>query len=192
MGMGAQFVICRAAPVALEPVGDGWTVGGMPVPYEVEQTVTDDGGVSLYVESVARGAFRRDIEHGGHWINLMLGHAGDEGERYLGKCTRMADGEAGPWLEFRLNRSHPRAEEARSGELTGWSISAKVYKSREVLRGARKVIVRESLNLSHVAATAAPQYAGAGVLVTRGHELVEAPGTPLLDRWRSRGYGKRV
>lgn len=186
------LTICRAVPAALEPVGDGWTVGGMAVPYGVEQTVTDDGGVSLYVEEVARGAFERDVEKGGRWINLMIGHSGDDGDRYLGRCVRLVDELAGLWSEFRLNRNHPRAEEARSGELTGWSISARVYLSREVRRGARTVLVREKLGLSHVAATASPQYAGAGVAVAREHQLVAADPTPLLDRWRSRGYGKRV
>jgi hypothetical protein len=66
-----------------------------------------------------------------------------------------------------------------------------VYRSREITRAGRRVVVREVCGLSHVAATRAPQYAGAGVLVARDHVLIEAPpSTPLLDAIRSRGYGR--
>jgi hypothetical protein len=44
---------------------------------------------------------------------------------------------------------------------------------------------REVCGLSHVAATAQPQYAGAGVLVAREHTMVNAPSpTPARDAIR--------
>jgi HK97 family phage prohead protease len=167
-------------------------VGGLAIPYGLEQTVTDDGGVTLYFEEVAPGSFARDVTKGGRWVNLMVGHAGDDGERFLGRCVQLEDREDGLWPWFRLDREHPRAEEARSGELTGWSVAARVYRSREVRRGSRTVLVREQLGLSHVAATPRPQYAGAGVAIAREHKLVPAEATPNLDRWRARGYGRPV
>jgi HK97 family phage prohead protease len=187
----AELMICRAVPdTAMEPVGDGWTVGGLAVPYEQEQLVEDPDG-STYIEEIARASFRRDVAKGGRWVNLMIGHSGDDGDRFLGRCVRLEERDDGLWPWFRLNRDHPRAEEARSGELTGWSVSARVYESREVLRPGRKVIRRELLGLSHVAATPAPQYAGAGVQIAREHQLIVAlpPGTPRLDAWRAKGYG---
>lgn len=190
--MGEVVVISRAVAAPLEPTGDGWTVGGLAVPYDVEQRVSDDGGVSFYLESVPAGSFERDVRAGGRWVNLILGHGGDDGEGFLGRCVSLEDRSEGLWPWFRLNREHPLAESARSGELSGWSISAKVLKTREVRRGAELVRIRERLALRHVAATATPQYAGAGVLVAREHVTIPAAPTPMLDRWLARGYGKRV
>lgn len=188
-----ELLIERALPVgALEPVGDGWTVYGMAVPYEREQRVTDDGGSTFYFERFSAGAFSRDCTKGGRWVNLYLGHQGDEGDRWLGRCVGLAEREDGLYPSFRLNREHPRAEAARSGELMGWSVSARVYKTRRELGGTLPVVIRERCGLSHVAATEAPQYAGAGVLVAREHELVTVTtATPRLDALRAAGYGSR-
>jgi HK97 family phage prohead protease len=183
------LVITRAAP-EMEPTGDGWTVHGMAVPYGVESDVTDDGGTTFYVESFAPHAFSRDVGKGGRWVYLMLGHEGDDGDRYLGRCVAMRETDTGLFTSFRINQDHPDAEAARSGELTRWSVSARVYRSRRESRDGRAVLSRESCGLSHVAATASPQYAGAGVLVAREHVIVtnESP-TPRLDALRARGFG---
>lgn len=182
----AELIIERSA-AALEPVGDGWTVWGRAVPYGVETRVSDDGR-AFYFEEFGLGAFHRDVDRGGAWINLMVGHDGDDGERFLGRCIGLEELDDGFYPTFRLNRAHPRAEQARSGELTNWSVSARVYRSRMVHRGDRQVVVRERLGCKHVAATPVPQYQGAGVLVSRDHELVPAPPTPMLDRWRAKYY----
>lgn len=186
-----ELLICRDLALgAFEATGDGWTVQGLAVPYDRESEVSDDGGATRYVEAFARGSFARDVAKGGRWVNLMLGHRGDEGDRYLGRCVGLDEDAAGLYPAFRLDRSHPSAEQARSGELKGWSVSAHVYRTREVAKAGRAVMVREVCGLSHVAATASPQYVGAGVLVARDHEIVGAPVTPLLDRLRSKGYGR--
>jgi len=169
----------------MEPAGDGWTVEGIAVPYGVESDVTDDGGTTFYAEAFAPRAFHRDVEKGGRWINLMLGHDGDDGDRYLGRCVAIRETDAGLFAAFRINRSHPDAEAARSGELTHWSVSARVYRSRRETRDGRAVVWREACGLSHVAATARPQYANAGVLVARDHTMINAPSpTPRLDELR--------
>lgn len=187
-----ELIISRAAP-ELEAVGDGWTVHGLAVPYGVESTVTDDGGTTFYQEVFASHAFNRDVAKGGRWVNLMLGHFGDDGDRYLGRCVSLAEDEAGLQVDFRLNRAHPQAEAARSGELVGWSVSARVYRSRREHHSGRVLVFRESCGLSHVAATAAPQYASAGVLVARDHEMHdEASTTPRLDALRAAGFGRTV
>lgn len=187
----SELLIVRALPVQhLEPTGDGWTIYGLAVPYNREQEVSDDGKTT-YVEEFSGGAFQRDVSKGGRWVNLMLGHAGDDGDRFLGRCISLEEKDDGLYSSFRLDRSHPQAEAARSGELTKWSVSARVYRSRNIIRGAREVTVRELCGLSHVAATMRPQYAGAGVLVAREHELVGATlGTPRLDALRAAGYGQ--
>lgn len=177
-----------AAP--LEPIGDGWTVYGRAVPYGVENTVTDDGGTTFYTEVFEPGAFARDVGKGGRWVNLMVGHHGDDGDRFLGRCVSLEELGDGLYGSFRLDRSHAQAEAARAGELRGWSVSARVYRSTEDRdhMGGRRVR-RQACGLSHVAATASPQYAGAGVLVAREHTLIVAPSaTPHLDalrEWRA-------
>ena len=66
-------------------------------------------------------------------------------------------------------------------------MSARVYRSRSAVRpDGTRVVWREVCGLSHVAATAAPQYAGAGVQVAREHVLIESPSeTPRLDALRA-------
>jgi HK97 family phage prohead protease len=182
----SELIIQRSlATIGLEPVGDGWTLYGRAVPYDVDQEVSDDGK-TRYLERFAPGSFASDVTRGGRWVNLMAGHFGDEGERYLGRCVQIQEHREGLDLAFRLDRSNPLAEEARAGELTGWSVSARVYRTRRVTQGGRTVQVREACGLSHVAATAHPQYAGAGVLLARSeHEEVTPAATPRLDAARA-------
>jgi len=180
----SELIISRAA-APLEPVGDGWTVEGLAVPYDHETRVSDDG-TNFYMERFAFGAFKRDAVAGGRWVNLFEGHHGDEGERYLGRCVSLREESSGLWTTFRINRAHPHAEAARSGELTGWSVSARVYATNRERINGREVVTRLSCGLSHVAATAAPQYAGAGVKVAREHvETVAGSVTPRADEIRA-------
>jgi HK97 family phage prohead protease len=180
-----ELLVERSMTAPLEPVGDGWTVRGLAVPYGVESRVTDDGS-TYYYEAFDTGSFSRDAAKGGRWVNLMLGHAGDEGDRWLGRCLGLEEEADGLYPSFRLNRDHPQAEEARSGEFTGWSVQARVYRSRIERHAGREVRVRMVCGLNHVAATRSPQYAGAGVQVARDHELIGIEPTPLRDAARAR------
>jgi phage head maturation protease len=184
--MTELFVERALVADSLEAIGDGWTLRGLAVPYEVDQEVSDDGGLTTYLERWAAGALARDAARGGRWINLMVGHKGDDGERFLGRCIGMMDTAGGSVIDFRLDRDHPRAEEARSGELRGWSVGAKVFRTRIDRVGGRERRIREVAGLNHVAATRVPQYAGAGVLVAREHELIGPEATPTRDALRAR------
>lgn len=183
----SELLITRELPDdALEPVGDGWTVYGRAVPYGVTQRVQDGAG-DPYLELFSPGAFGRDVGKGGRWVNLFVGHQGDDGDRWLGRCVGLEEHEDGLYPAFRLNRSHPLAEEARAGDLTKWSVGARVYRTRlERDAQGREVRVRELCGLNHVAATASPQYAGAGVLVARDHETIGPRATPRADTLRAR------
>src|SRR5262245_43491785 len=184
-----ELVINRDSAAPLESTGDGWTLYGLAVPYGVE-TLVSDNGQEFYREAFALGAFARDVAKGGRWVNLMVGHEGDEGDRFLVRCVAVHEDSQGLWPSFRIDRRHPQAEAARAGELSGWSVSARVYRSRRETVAGQVVVTRELCGLSHVAATGVPQYAGAGVLVARDHVLVDAPSaTPLLDALRALGFG---
>lgn len=179
--------------MTLEPVGDGRTLCGRAVPYDVDSEVQDDPLGPRYYERFAFGAFAKNVRAGCHWVQLFAGHRGDRGERFLGNCTSAIERDDGLHLEFRLSqKADPQlADAARYGELTGWSVRATVVRSRELIQGVRRVVVREHCDLEHVAATKLPQYADAGVLVVRAHELIPAEATPELDRWRTK-YGLPV
>lgn len=181
-----ELLIQRELPAGgLEPIGDGWTVRGLAVPYGADQRVTDDGR-NYYIERFERGAFGRDVQKGGRWVNLMVGHAGDDGDRFLGRCIALEEETDGLYPSFRLDRTHPLAEQARSGELRGWSVGARVYRTRIETGADGERRVRELCGLNHVAATASPQYAGAGVLVARDHEIISPQPTPARDALRAR------
>lgn len=187
----SELIISRSAAAPLETTGDGWTLYGLAVPYGTESLVSDDG-VAFYREVFTAGAFARDVGKGARWVNLMVGHSGDDGDRYLGRCVGIREDAQGLWPTFRLDRSHPQAEAARAGELTGWSVSARVYRSRRETIAGQPVVYREQCGLSHVAATAVPQYAGAGVLVARDHVMVNSgSSTPRLDALKALGYGEK-
>jgi len=186
----AELVINRDSAAPLESTGDGWTLYGLAVPYGTESLVSDDG-VTFYREAFSAGCFARDVAKGGRWVNLMVGHSGDDGDRYLGRCVAILEDSQGLWPSFRLDRHHPQAEAARAGELRGWSVSARVYRSRRETIAGQVLVTRELCGLSHVAATAVPQYEGAGVLVAREHVEVDGgSATPRLDALRALGYGK--
>ena len=185
-----ELLIERSAAAPMETSGDGWTLHGLAVPYGAESLVSDDG-MTFYRELFAPGAFSRDVAKGGRWVNLMVGHQGDDGDRFLGRCVAIHEDSTGLWTSFRLDRTHPQAEAARAGELVGWSVSARVYRSRRESVQGQQIVTREQCGLSHVAATSVPQYAGAGVLVARDHVMVTAESsTPRLDALRQLGYGK--
>lgn len=171
--------------------GDGWTLFGRIVPFGVRQEVTD--GAAPYLERIMREAFTRDVAKGGRWVNLRVGHGGPDHDAYLGRCLSLDSRSDGLYGTFRLDREHPMADAARAGELTGWSVGAKVFQSRTVVDpDGRRVTQREVCAINHVAATPLPQYAAAGVLAVRDHELIDdTPGTPIRDALLAK-YGLRA
>jgi HK97 family phage prohead protease len=182
--MSELLIVTRELPPdMLERSGDGWTVAGIVVPFERVTEVSDDG-VNRYREVFDRGSFDRDIAKGGRWVNLMIGHAGDDGDRFLGRCNALQARPEGLWGEFRLDRNHPRADEARNGELRSWSVAAAVYRKRTDPPDVRRYL---QCGLRHVAATPHPQYADAGVMAVREEVTIdETPQTPRLDAARER------
>lgn len=174
--------------------GDGWTLFGRIVALGRRQEVRDTADQEPYLERFAPDSFDRDVAKGGRWVNLRVGHHGPDHDAYLGRCLALQAEADGLYGTFRLDREHPLADAARSGELTGWSVGAKVFRSRRILdRDGLAVTERLLCAINHVAATPAPQYAGAGVLVVRDHQWVDEPqGTPLRDALAARLRAERA
>lgn len=167
--------------------GDGWTLYGRIVPFGARQMVRDAPKQPPYLERFDPGAFDRDVEKGGRWVNLRIGHTGADHEAFLGRCLGLVALPGGLYGTFRVTeRDNPLADAARAGELTKWSVGAKVFRSRQVVdTDGLQVTNRELCAINHVAATAAPQYANAGVLVARDHQLVDDTGrtsAPIRDQ----------
>lgn len=175
-----ELVIQRSLNVdMLDTIGDGWTVYGRAVPYGVPQRVSDDGH-AYYLEQFERGAFRNSAKTNGRGVRFLAGHDRDIDVSLLGRCVEVREESDGLYTAFRIFRDHPLAEQARSGELTKWSVGALVKTSQKTAG----VVLRTWCVLDHVAATPSPQYAGAGVLYTR--EAVMPRQTPMLDAARAR------
>lgn len=154
--------------------GDGWTVYGRIVPFGVRQEVRDAPDQPPYLERFDPAAFNRDVDKGGRWVNLRVGHYGADHDAFLGRCLKLEAQPNGLYGEFRIDRSHPMADAARSGEITKWSVGAKVLASKRSLDpDGRTVTDRVLCAINHVAATPNPQYAGAGVLLVRDHRMVD-------------------
>lgn len=186
----SELLIERAYEVADLDVGrgDGWTLYGRIVPFLARQEVRDTLDSPPYLERFTSHAFDRDVEKGGRWVNLRVGHHDADNATFLGRCLGLEALPGGLYGTFRITeRDHPAADAARSGELTKWSVGAKVFRSRRVVDPDGVTVVnRELCALNHVAATGSPQYAGAGVLLVRDHELVDDTGTPVRDQLRAR------
>lgn len=193
-----ELIIERAYEVADLDVGrgDGWTLYGRIVPFGVRQEVRDSADGVPYLERFDPRAFDRDVDKGGRWVNLRVGHHGADHDAFLGRCLNLEALPGGLYGTFRITeRDHPLADAARAGELRSWSVGAKVFRSQWVTDPDRqRVVNRDVCAINHVAATPAPQYAGAGVLLARDHQLVdETPtGTPLRDALQARLRAERA
>lgn len=175
--------------------GDGWTLFGRIVALARRQEVRDHPDQATYLERFAVDSFDRDVAKGGRWVNLRVGHHGPDHDAYLGRCIGLEARTDGLYGTFRLDREHPLADAARSGELRGWSVGAKVFRSRRsVDPDGATVTDRLLCAINHVAATPSPQYAGAGVLLVRDHQLVDdtPAGTPLRDALQARLRAERA
>jgi phage head maturation protease len=177
--------------------GDGWTLYGRIVPFGARQLVRDAADGPEYLERFDPRSFDRDVEKGGRWVNLRVGHHGADHEAFLGRCIGLEALHGGLYGTFRVTeRDHPLADAARAGELAKWSVGAKVFRSRQVVDpDGLRVVDRELCAINHVAATAAPQYAGAGVLVARDHQLVDGTGrtpAPIRDALMARLRAERA
>lgn len=167
-------VIVRSFDVDLEAT-DGRTIVGRCVPYDVPSTVADPPNPVTYREVWRPGAFRHvlkaanrvrlNYEHEARNILNVVGHAVDLHEQPDGlHGTFRAVGAPGDQA----------LELIRSGTVRGLSVAVVMHERGN--RNADGMIERIRVaRLDHVALTASPAYADAGVMAVRSAPGVSHP-----------------
>lgn len=166
---------------------DGRTLEGCIVPYgQVIDVVEldDDNQIVRYKEqflphslaAVAQGFKAR----GGKFIPLLIDH-NDKFDNMIGHAVEMRSEDDGAYAAFRLYDAENimKIRSILTESHTGLSIKFADIREPKVIDG---VVSRVQVHVSHVAATPAPAYVGAGVQSLRsetGLELVEHK--PLLN-----------
>jgi HK97 family phage prohead protease len=178
--------------------GDGRTLVGRVVPYGETASVADPPLGKRYREMFVLGAFKRntrapqlvllDFEHGPS-LGDKVGHGAELIER--------DDGLHGVFRTTLAGNGPLALELVEAGVLTGFSVSAEVYRST---RRADGVVMRTSCNLLGVALCRSPAYESARIEAVREAPAEEAdyeehdlgplrpaPNVALDDRLRALG-----
>jgi HK97 family phage prohead protease len=175
--------------------GDGRTIIGRCVPYDVTELVADPG-VEPYREVWRSGAFRHVLkaphlvrmvyEHDDRSIMNVIGHAVE--------LTESADGLEGTFRAVGAPGDQA-LELIEAGTVAGLSVAVRMHQ-----RGSRPnpdgVVERIRVaRLEHVALTGAPAYAGATVTAVRsaGDPEPETPAAPALEEvldWSARARAR--
>jgi len=122
--------------------GDGRTICGIVVPYDVEQRIS-----STLTEVFRRGAFSRVIPNA-HRVKLLVSH--DSRALPIGRATLLREEAGGLWGEFRVSkgsRSDDILELVRDGALSEFSIGFQALKDNRRKDG---VIERIAAHLAEV------------------------------------------
>ena len=149
--------------------GDGRTIAGIVVPYDVEQRIH-----SQLVEVFRRGAFSRVIPNA-HRVKLLVSH--DAQALPIGRATLLKEESGGLYGEFRVSkgsRSDDILELVRDGALSEFSIGFQPIKDQ---RRADGVVERLAAHLAEVSLVTFGAYGQAAQVAT-----VRAPSaTPNRD-----------
>jgi HK97 family phage prohead protease len=163
-------------------VSDGRSIIGRCVPFDDRALVADGDGTPYY-EIIRRGAFRNSLRaaRAGRY-RLVYEHSTDLAN-VIGPAVELVERDDGLHGTFRAldgTIGDHALELVRSGTCTGLSITARTHE-----RGTRILddgtVERSLLSLEHVALTAEPAYAGAGVTAVRNRGDLDAP-PPLIAR----------
>ena len=149
--------------------GDGRTICGICVPYDVEQRITHN-----LTEVFRRGAFSRVIP-AAHRVKLLVGH--DSKALPIGRATLLREDANGLYGEFRVSkgsRSDDILELVRDGALSELSIGFQPLKDNRRKDG---VIERLAAHLAEVSLVTFGAYGHAATVVG----VRETSATPNLD-----------
>jgi HK97 family phage prohead protease len=173
-------LITRVFATELVP-GDGRTILGRCVPFDVPTLVADGPGTEPYMESFRRGAFRR-ITKAAHRVRLVYEHGETIGD-VVGHGVELTETEGGLDAVFRaIGAPGDQALELiRAGVCRGLSVQVMVP-ANGTRRTAEGTVERHLVTeLRHVALTARPAYADALVTATRSGGI---PGSAVVEARR--------
>lgn len=149
--------------------GDGRTVCGICVPYDVEQRIH-----SSLTEVFRRGAFA-NVARAAHRVKLLVGH--DAQALPIGRATLLREDASGLYGEFRISkgsRNDDILELVRDGALTELSIGFQPLKDK---RRSDGVIERLSAHLAEVSLVTFGAYSSKAAVTAVRDEST----TPNLD-----------
>lgn len=148
--------------------GDGRTLVGLAVPFDVELDVSDFW--DDYTEVIRKGAFAKTISERSQRVPLMVSH--EHRALPIGAATELSETDAGLEAEFHLSAT-PRGDEVLAlvmdGAISGLSIGFEPVQQRVTKGSARNpassrdLVERTEINLREVSVTSFPAFAGAGV-----------------------------
>jgi HK97 family phage prohead protease len=172
--------------LALRDNGDGRTLVGPLLPWEVEARVVDRG--RLVTETFQRGAFAGTDPAR---VPLTVTHPRDAGTLPIGVTLSIEDRSDAAWGEWRVSDTLLGNEVlalARDGVPLGLSVGFAEIPGGSRWSPDRSRVTRTRAALDHVAVVRVPAYAGAGVAGLRaGAQHGAAPTPALLTLLRRRG-----
>ena len=166
----------RVAPFAdLEIRGDGRTVAGVAVPFNVPAEI--QGRVGAHVEIVRHGAFTKTIAERGDRVKALAQH--DVRSLPLGKVSLLREDPTGLYTEMRLSKTRAGDEAlelVKDGALDSFSIGFTPVRDRWSKDGSK--VERLEVSLHEVSLVAFPAYQDARVLAVRGARQLLDPLPP--------------
>lgn len=165
-------IVTRAFTADLELDGDGRTIVGRCVPYDMPTLVADEDNPAPYMETWRRGAFRNAVKDPPRVLfNYM--HQTSVLDT-LGRAASFTETDSGLDGVFRVSATRAgdhALELVRDGTYRGLSIHAAVIRSRHTPDG---VVERHHARLLHVALVDQPAYTDAVVTAVRSSTVTAA------------------
>jgi uncharacterized protein len=169
--------------LAIRAEGDGRTLVGPLLPWQVPARVVDQG--RLVIETFQRGALV-GTEPGR--VPLTATHPRDAGTLPIGVTAELEDRADAAWGAWRVSKTavgDEVLELARDGVPLGLSVGFMEIPGGSSWSPDRSRVTRTRAALDHVAVVRVPAYEGAGVVGVRG--LVRGRPTPVLLTLLRRG-----
>jgi uncharacterized protein len=198
-----RHTLLSGLEVRHEPdAGDGRTLIGLAVPFDVELDVSD--WFDDYTEVFRRGAFAQTIRERSAPVQMFVNHK--HRELPIGKAVHLEETDRGLEAEFHLSVV-PEADQVLTlvgdGVMNGLSIGFEPVGAPQITKGKdrtppadRDLVERTEVKLYEVSICSFPAYAAAGVESTRsssGHPSItslaaerarlHAARADALDRW---------
>lgn len=158
--------------------GDGYTVEGILVPWDVVTHGASDARGRVFSEVFRKGSFAKTIQEAGRNVVLRPVH----GAPAVGKAVSLEERAEGLWGRFRVSDVQAGNEMLtliRDGVTAELSIEFVPVKSTTATSG---VVERKEVILRGVAATPHPAYSGARVLAVREFSADDPETAPNLTK----------